>query len=130
MSAILKILLAGRSRDMTQLAKEIALQPDMEIVGEPLDPMEVLLSAKRMDVDVVIIPFNDSEDPGLVSHLLAEMPNLTVLMASSTTSVAYVVQLCPQRRELLDTSELNLVRVLRSAVRNPCSPINDLAGWD
>jgi DNA-binding NarL/FixJ family response regulator len=110
------------------LAEEIALQPDMEIVGEPLDPLEVLLTAKIREADVVVIPFSDPNDPGLLSHLFAELPNVTVLMTSSSGYPSYVVQLCPHRRELLDTSELNLVRVLRNVVRNPCSPIDDLAG--
>lgn len=122
----LKILLAGRPRAMRQLVRTIIAQPDMEIVGSRLDPMEVLLTARRREADVVIIPLIDSEEPGLVSHLFAELPDLTVLMLSSTGDAAYVVQRCPWRRKLFNLSEDHIVRALRRLTKEPCGPIDDL----
>jgi len=122
----LKILLAGRPQAMRQLVRTIIAQPDMEIMGSYLDPMEVLLTAIRREADVVIISLDNSEEPGLVSHLFAELPDVTVLMLSSTGDTAYVVQRCPWRRELLDISEDYIVRVLRRLTKEPCGPIDDL----
>ena len=110
---------------MRRLRREIEAQPDMEIVGVRLNPMEVLLIA-REEIDVVIIPLSDSEEPGLVSHLLAEYPNVTVLLLSPTGDSAFVIQLCPWRREFLNMSEANILEVLRRVTRDPCSPIDDL----
>ncbi len=74
------------------------------------------------------MPLYDSEEPGLVSHLFAELPDVTVLMLSSTGGAAYVIQRCPWRRELLDTSEAHIVRVLRGITTEPCGPIDGLDG--
>ena len=51
----------------------------MEIVGESLNPMGVLLAAKETAADAVIVTLQNSAEPGLISHLLAECPDVTVL---------------------------------------------------
>ena len=122
----LKILLAGRPRSIQQLVGAIAAQPDMEIVGSRLDPMDVLLTAKMREADIVIMPLDDSAEPGLVSHLFAELPDVTVLMLSSTRNAAYIVQRCPWRRELFNLSEDYIVRVLRRLAQEPCGLIDDV----
>jgi DNA-binding NarL/FixJ family response regulator len=122
----LKILFAGRLQAVGPLVREMAAQADMEIVGVHLDPIEVLLTARRRNADVVVIPLNDSEEPGLVSHLFAEFPDVTVLMLSPTGDAAYVVQRCPWRRALFNTSADHIVKVLRGIAKAPCGPLDAL----
>ena len=123
----IKILLASRSPSMRRLEREIETQPDMEFLDIRPSPMQVLLTAAQMEVDVVIIPLTDSAEPGMVSHLLSEFPDMTILILLPMRDSAYIVQRCPWRREILDASAANIVSVLRRVTREPCTPIDDQA---
>lgn len=99
----------------------IERQEDMEVVGEVSDPLDLLMAVRETEADAVIVALMHSEGPGLCSHLLAEYPNLTILALVSTGEAAFVEQLCPRRREIVEPSELNVLSALRYAVRAPCS---------
>jgi hypothetical protein len=86
-----------------------------------LDPLGVLLAVQETEADVVVISLRDSEEPGLVSHLLAECPYVTVLGLASQGDTAIIVQMCLWRKEIVDPSEVNILRALRHAVREPGS---------
>jgi hypothetical protein len=122
--AKIKILLALPSQTIQGLVEEIRTQPDMEIVGECLDPLALLLAAKETEAKAVIIALRHTQEPGLVSHLLAEYPNMTVLELDSQGTVAFIVQMCPWRKELVDPSTANVLSTLRDAIREPCSEVN------
>ena len=118
----IKVLLANDPLILREVVREIiARQPDMEVVGEILDPLGVLLAVKETEADVVVIGLRDSEEPGLVSHLLAECPYVTVLGLASHGDTAIIVQMCLWRKEIVDPSEVNILRALRNAVREPGS---------
>ena len=121
----IKVLLANQPRIMREVMREvIERQPDMEVVGETLDSLGVLLAAKETEADVVVIALRDSEEPGLVSHLLAECPRVTVLVLPSQGDTAFIVQMCPWRKEIVDPSDANILSALRHAVQEPCSEVN------
>lgn len=111
---------------MRRLEREIEAQPDMEILEIRPSPMQILLTATQVEVDVVVIPLTDSTEPGVMSHLLSELPDVTVLLLSPTADSAYIVQRCPWRREFLDASAANIVSILRRVTREPCTPIDGL----
>jgi DNA-binding NarL/FixJ family response regulator len=116
------ILLANLPQMMREVLRSIiAHQADMEIIGEFPDPVELLLAAKETRADAVIVEMRGAEEPGLCSHLLAECPNVTILVLESEGNTAFIEQLCPWRREIVDPSEANIVHALRQAVRAPCS---------
>jgi DNA-binding NarL/FixJ family response regulator len=116
------ILLANLPQMMREVLRSIiAYQVDMEIVGEFPDPVELLLAAKETRADAVIVEMAGTEEPGLCSHLLAECPNITILVLALAGNIAFIEQLCPWRREIADPSEANIVHALRQAVRTPCS---------
>ena len=118
----IKVLLANDPLILREVVREIiARQPDMEVVGEILDPLGVLLAVKETEADVVVIGLRDSEEPGLVSHLLAECPYVTVLGLASHGDTAIIVQMCLWRKEIVDPSAVNILRALRNAVREPGS---------
>jgi len=121
----IKVLLANRPQILREVVRDIIeRQPDMEVVGEALDPLGVLLAAKETEADVVVIGLQDSEEPGLVSHLLAECPHVTVLGLASQGDTAFIAQMCPWRKEIADPSEVNILSALRHAVQEPCSEVN------
>jgi two-component system chemotaxis response regulator CheB len=116
----IKVLLANDPAILREVLREvIARQPDMEVVGEILDPLGVLLAVKETQADVVVIGLRDAEEPGLVSHLLAECPYVTVLGLAAQGDTAIIVQMCLWRKEIVDPSEVNILRALRHAVREP-----------
>lgn len=118
----IKVLLANRPRMMREVVKEIIeQQSDMEVVGEVLDPLDILVAVRGTEADAVILGLRGSEEPGLCSHLIAEYPNLTILGLASEGKSAFVEQLCPRRQQIIDPSEANILSALRQAVKEPCS---------
>ncbi len=118
----IRILLANRPQMMRELVREmISRQNDMEVVGEVLNPVDLLVAVKEAEAHAVILALGDSGEMGLCSHLLAEFPNLAVLGLASHGERAFIEQLCPRRMEIVDPSECSILDALRRAVRYPCS---------
>jgi DNA-binding NarL/FixJ family response regulator len=116
------ILLADLPQMLREIIQDIiARQPDMEIRGEFSNPLELLLAAKEIGVDAVIVELQDSQEPGLCSHLFAECPTVTILGLASADGSAFIEQLCPWRKDITDPSEAAIIDALRQAVRMPCS---------
>ncbi len=56
MNAKIKVLLASRPKLLSEVIRYlVARQPDMEVMGEVLDPIELLLAVKSTSADVVIV---------------------------------------------------------------------------
>jgi DNA-binding NarL/FixJ family response regulator len=118
----IRIILANYPQMMRALMREvIERQPDMEIVGEIVDPLGLLLAARQTRAEAVIMTLKNSEDPGLISHLLAECPDVTILGLASQGDNAFIVQMCPRRSEIATLSVANILSALRQAIRSPCS---------
>lgn len=113
----IRILLANRPRMMRELVRKmIQGQPDMEVVGEVLGPLDVLMAVRDREADAVILALEDYEEPGLCSHLLAEYPNLTILSVAPNGETAFIR---PRRREIIDPSEANILNTLRQVIHTP-----------
>ena len=122
----IRILLANRPQMMRELVREmINRQNDMEVVGEVLNPLDLLVAVREVEVDAVILALKNSRDVGLCSHLLSEYPNLTIVGLTSHGENAFIEQLCPRRVEIVDPSEKSILSALRQAVRSPCSWAGD-----
>ena len=69
--------------------------PEIEVVGQVTDPVDVLLAVSEQEVDVVVETFPQSGKlPGLCSTLLAEYPDLLVIGIPPRQDRAYA---CCQR---------------------------------
>ena len=90
----IKIILASRPKMVSEVLKNmIKHQPDMEIVGEVIDPIELLRFSGNSVVDVVIVsPINGNSEPKICSHLFAEHPPLKVVTLSEKGEAAYLYQ--------------------------------------
>jgi DNA-binding NarL/FixJ family response regulator len=114
----IRVLLANRPRMVRSLVREIIQrQPDMEVVGEVLDPLNVISAVQDTEADIVVVAINNSEAQELRRHLFAQCPNVTILALSLSGDTAFIEQLRPQRREMVDPSEATLLRALRQAVQ-------------
>ena len=92
---------------LRELLKDlICRQSDMEVVGEALDPLDVLYAVRKTEADVVVTTLPKSGEPGISSHLLAEYPDLLVLAlapdGSDATLYRQVLVRESLRREALD----------------------------
>ena len=115
----IKILLANRPRMLREVVRKmIEAQPDMEVVGEVLEPVDLHVAVRDTQADAVILDLEDSEEPGLTSHLLAAYPDLTILGLAANGKTAFVR---PRRQEILDPTGANILSALRHAIRQPCS---------
>ena len=113
----IKILLANRPRMMREVVRKmIDVQPDMEVVGEVPDPVELLVAVKETEADAVILDLEDSEEPGTASHLLAAYPDLTILGLAANGKKAFVR---PRRQEILDPTGAKILNALRHAIAAP-----------
>ena len=110
----------------------VALQADIEIVGEALEKFELLMMVKETRADTVILSAGESDIPGLCSHLLGEYPNLTIVVLGADGK-HMVEQLCLCRWELADPSIESVLRGLRTAIRRPATGRRDkdgFPGWE
>ncbi len=111
----IRILLANRPPMVLEIMREmVQRQEDMEVVGEILDPIGLLVAVREREADAVILTLKDYEEPGLCSHLVAEYPNLTILSLAADGKTAF---LRPPRREIMAPSMDSIVDALRDAIR-------------
>ncbi len=112
----IRILLANRPPMLLEVMREmVQRQEDMEVVGEILDPIGLLVAVREREADAVILTLKDHhEEPGLCSHLVAEYPNLTILGLAADGKIAF---LRPPRREIKVPSVDSIVDALRDAIR-------------
>jgi len=104
-----------------EVRKLVEGQPGMEIVGDLRGPMRILQEVGRTKADAVILTLDGIVEPGLCSQLLAVYPDLTILGVASDMKAAFIQQLCPRRRDIIDPQSMNIVESLRAAVREPCT---------
>ena len=102
-----------------EVRKLVEEQPGIEIVGELRGPMRILQEVGRTKADAVILTLDGLEEPGLCSQLLAVYPDVTILGVASDMKAAFIQQLCPRRRDIIDPQNENIVESLRAAVREP-----------
>ncbi len=91
-------------------------QPDMEVVGELTDPMALLLAARQTQAEVVIVGLENSELPGICSHLLSEYPHIKVLGVTADGRRAFLYELRPRKVPIGEVSPLGLLDAIRTAV--------------
>jgi chemotaxis response regulator CheB len=114
----IRFLLANHPRMLRLLMREmIERQPDMEVVGEALDPLNVTSAAQETEADIVVVAVNNDESQELRRRLLEQCPNIVILALSWSGNTAFIEQLRPQRRDMVDPSEATIIGALRRAVQ-------------
>ena len=99
---------------LRELLRELlSHQEDMEVVGEVLDPLEILYAVRETEADLVVTTLPESGEPGISSHLLAEYPELLVLAVSPRRNRARLYRQVVLREELSDTADEGLLSTIR-----------------
>jgi hypothetical protein len=115
---VLVVNVAGALPDL--IVQLIAQQPDMVLVGQALSEIELLL-ATAMRVDVLVMSAGQTAPlPGICSHLLAEFPDLRILVLADGEQAAtlYWLGLRQERLDLVEPTAL--IDGIRQAYRiNP-----------
>jgi len=86
------------------------------VVGEALDPLEVLLAVRRTEADVVVTTLPSSREPGISSHLLAEYPQLVVVALDPEGHRAILYRQVLVKETLDNADNKNLFSKLRKLI--------------
>lgn len=111
----IRILFSIQPRVLAEIFRRlIEVQEDMEVVGEWLDPVKLLLAVRQEEPDVIILTAPDpSSEPGICSHLLSEHPNLVILAFSPERECAFVYHMMIGKEPVMDMSERGILEVIR-----------------
>lgn len=92
-------------------------QPDMEVIGEVLDPIELLLTAKARPVDVVIVtPLDGEVEPGICRHLLAEQPRLKIITLQVNGEAAHLYETGTRPKRIEAPGEVSILGAIRESI--------------
>jgi DNA-binding NarL/FixJ family response regulator len=95
----------------------ISRQPDMEVVGEFADSLELLINARQSDVVFLSLPHLETE-PGICSHLLAEHPDVLVIGVTSDVRGAVLWRRSISREVLGNVTHKEIPKLIRKALEN------------
>jgi hypothetical protein len=75
-----KILFAVRPQLLRDaLCRQLAAQPDLQVVGDVDNDLDLLLAVRATEAEVVVHSWQGDRMPALYTHLLQEYPGLTVI---------------------------------------------------
>jgi len=96
----------------------IERQPDMELVGEVLDPIELLIAATSTPVDVVIVtPLDSDKEPRICRHLLAGHPLLKIVALSAKGEAAFLYESGAGKKSIDEPCEESILGAIRECTR-------------
>ncbi len=117
---VLRLLITDPTPPLRRsLDAQLQAERGVEVVGRAGKSVDLLMAVSSTDADVVVL-YSDENDRGILSHLFAEFPDLTVLTLAPSGK-AYIEQYCPMRWAIADQSSSGLVAALRQAIEQPCS---------
>ncbi len=112
----IRVLLANRSRMMQEVVDGmIQSLPDVEVVGGMVNPVDLLIAVRETNADALILDLENSEEPGVISHLIAEYPELTIVALAKNGKKAFVR---PPRQEILFPTRTKIVAAIRHAIES------------
>jgi DNA-binding NarL/FixJ family response regulator len=114
----IKVLLSSRPKLLSDVMRNmIERQPDMEMAGEVIDPIELLRDPRATMVDAVIVtPLESSGKPKICHHLLVAYPKLKVVTLSEKGETAYLYQSGASKQRINEPSEQSILDAIREAL--------------
>jgi len=115
----LKVLLSSRPKLLSEVIRYmIEHQPDMEVVGEVLDPLQLVNFSRKTVVDAIIItPLKANGEPKICHLLLAEHPLLIIVTQSSKGEAAYLYQSGMDKQRIEEPSGESILGIIRGLCR-------------
>ena len=93
-------------------------QPDMQMVGEVLDPIELLTSVKMRAADAVIIaPMEITGEPRICAHLLEKNPFLKIIVLSTESEAGFLYQSDAPVIQIDDPTEQAVFDAIRHSLK-------------
>ena len=116
----IKVMFSSRPKLLSEVIRNlIEHQSDMEVMGEVVDPIELIFALREMPVDVVIItPLSVNQNPRLCSQLLKEHPKLVILTLTKENEAVYVYQSNTERWSIEKPSEQIIIDVIHKSLRS------------
>ncbi len=112
--APIRILLAEEAGELDAIVRgALAGQPDLAVIGDVSDEVEVLLHAEQ--ANVVIVGMSGSAMPAVVERLVDEYPRLGVLALDVDRDRGLLYQLRPQLTEIAELTPGVLAAAIRQA---------------
>ena len=114
----IQVLLSSRPKLLSEVIRNlIEHQPDMQVVGEVLDPLQLLRVSRQIPVDVVIItPLRANGEPKICHLLLAEHPLLKIVTQSASGEAVYLYQSGQIKKHIDEPSGQAILDVIRESV--------------
>ncbi|KAA3659581.1 MAG: DNA-binding response regulator [Calditrichaeota bacterium] len=114
----IKILISSRPKLLSEVILDlIEHQLDMTVVGEVIDPIELLIAVRATKVDSVIItPLKANGEPRICHKLLEEHPQLKIVTISAKGDAAFLFQADGPRQRIDDPSGLSILHAIRTAL--------------
>lgn len=112
----INIMLSSRPRLLADVMRNlIERQSDMIIVGDVIDPIELLFALQKTTADVVIItPLKANGYPKICTQLLKKYPQLRILILTVESEAVFIYQSGLPRERIEKPSE----QVILDAIRN------------
>ena len=113
----IQIMFSSRPKLLSEVIRNlIERQSDMRVVGEVIDPIELIFALRSTPVDVVIIsPVEAKGDPRICSQLLKEHPQLRILILTERSGIAYIYQTGRVRERFEKPSEDTILSAIRQS---------------
>lgn len=114
----IKVMFSSRPKLLSEVIRNlIERQLDMMIVGEVVDPIELIFALREISTDVVIItPLKANGIPRVCSQLLKEHPRLKILALTLESEAVFIYQSGSQRDCIQRPSEQMILGVIRGTL--------------
>lgn len=117
----IRVLLANHPMMIPEaIRKLVAVQEEMELVGDCRGPMRILREVGRVKADVVVLAQEGTNESGLCSQLLAIYPDLTLVTVDPNLESTCTQQLRSHRSRVEIQEQGDIVQAIKKAVRDSC----------
>jgi DNA-binding NarL/FixJ family response regulator len=115
----IKVLLASRPKMLSDVVRNmIERQPDMEVIGEVLDPQALLVAVRETPVEVVIVtPLEANEEPHICGQLLAVHPQLKIVTLSARNEAAHLYESGSPKKRIEEPGEQSILGAIRETLQ-------------
>jgi len=115
----IKVLLVIRPKMLAEVIRNmVERQPDMEVVPELFDPIELLFAARATPVDVVMVtPLDLEGEARICRHLLAEHRQPKNVTLSAKGEAAFLYESGCRKKRIDEPCEQSILGAIREAMR-------------
>ena len=98
------------------------------LIGEVVDPIRLIYATRDTEVDAIIVtPMNTNGIPRICSHLLAEHPNLKIIVLLAEGKTAFLYESASGKKYINEPSADTIVNTIRQSlekIRNKQPQVN------